>query len=681
MTHHRLHLVSSSIALFATCYLLTAFGCGPNGSETPEDEAQVTITAPEDDGYVSAKRVTVEGTARGVSEVKVNGERVNVSHDHWDTVVEFDHEGEARVTATAEDAEDRVDFIIDQTKPEVELTAPRRGAFIDGDADQTIHHVEVEGNLGEVGPSGLLLLDINGQTIEPDDDGTFSDEITVHPGMNRITMHAIDRARNETKTNRALIYGPLSEPDASIDEALRVDILEPEGTDVIEEVIEEYLSPEQIEQFVVAALEDQGVPVELTDLDWSDLQIDLSTSDGTIDLAVTITDLFVEGSFQYDEDSTPFEAHIEIGQLDVEMSVALGAEEDQLTVEVVDDDIETQDVTVNVGGEDREWLEGVVELAIKAAFAEFVGDLVEDNLFDPDMLTHEVEFMDRTIELTLLLEDVTISSRGISIGLGFDFSHDRHPDVPEVPGALNRPVGSNPGFDVVQPFLFHSTRTTADRVGHAVWESGLFHQRVGNDDLSGISLPFDLTADGLGNIIDPQIRDVHDTNTPAAFGLRPLLPPVFEFAESGENNAGNVELGDFLVDVILLPGDGKETVVVTIALHLDVDIELQIEDNELAFDVDIDADGDLAATPEFDIDRESTVEFITDLIEIIPNFLQSDLSLDAQATMEWATIDNPTVQIHGDDNERITVGVDVSPAEDHIEDDDVEEPDVDDSDE
>ena len=640
----------------------------PNEEEEEEDR-EVMIISPEEGAIESESSVLIEGTAEGVSEVEVNGETVEVEDEQWAITLEFD-DGEVTATASIEDDESSVDFIVDTQAPDFTIETPERGTVLDAEDSDATQEITVAGIMHDPGPSGLLVIEVEGQFVEPDDQGQFETQVSLDEGLNVITVTAIDNAHHERKERRALIYGPLTDANTPIDEAAQVDIDNPDGLGSIAAVIEAYITPEQIQAFIDAGEDDGQLPVDLDEIDWEDIQVELIPHDGYLQVSVTLTDLTVAGQFQLNGGGDASDGQIEIGHLKVTLDIALSADDDNnLNVEVIDDEVEIEDITVNVDGQDQDWAEPVVTAVIVYAFNAFIGDLLEDNLFDPDILTQQVEFLNRTIEITFLIEDIVISSRGISARLGLEFPGDKHPEVPTVAGALNRPVSDSFGGSVDRSILFHSKRQTFDRVLHSLWYSGLIHQQLSNDDLEETDIPFELTANGLATLLDNRIREIHEPDTPAELRLRPLLAPVLEFDSQG---AGTVYLGDFLMDFLLVPDASTETLVLTVALQIELEVGFEIGAEEVEFDLDVTAVGDVADEPKFSLDHSRTVGFITDLLELIPVLAGSDLNIESETTLEWASITNPEVLIHGAEDDQITVGVDIEPVEEFIEDDEVD---------
>ena len=659
------------VSLVALSSAATLIGCGSGeGSTTAEngddgdDDVEITITAPEEGSYHDRSRVTVEGTAEGTSEVEVNGDTVSVQDGEWDTFITFD-DGEVTATASAEQTEASVDFVVDTQHPEILIDSPDRGTVIedvDGDGQGS---VVIEGEVVNAGPSGMSLFQVNGTTLDIDDGERFEEEIELREGLNILSVQAIDRAHNDTTKHRAVIFGPLADPDAPIEEAGRADIHHTSGTDALTAVIESYVTPAQLEEFLGDDLElEEGISVEVHELTWDDLEVDLEPRDGELALELVISDLFVAGAFSF-SGGEPIDGDISIGEVIVELDIELAADDDnQLHVDIIDDDLDLTDITVNIDGEQSDEAAILVAGAIGFAFNEFLEELIVENLYDPDILTQEFEFLDRTIVITLLLEDIDIGPGGIIARIGVEFPGDKMGVVPDVPGALNREVQGSPSGAISRPIVFHSHRTALERIVHALWQSGLFHQSIGEDE--GIDLPFDLNAGGLATLLDSRIRDIHESDTPVELRLRPLLPPVVELRDKQE---ARIEAGDFLIDFVLRPDDGSETLFLTLAFQFQVDVEFEIGSDDVDLDLDIQVKTDIDDQPIFDFDPDDTTGLIDLLLELVPDLIMSDLDIEPETTLEWASIGNPAAEFVED---YISIGIDLEPAEDFIDDDEVE---------
>ncbi len=652
-----------AIATMATMAAVTGCGSGEGSGDNGDEQIEIVITSPEADSFHSRSRVNVAGTAQGTSEVEVNGTVAPVESGEWEVMLSFE-DGEVTATATAGQAEASVDFIVDTQYPEIVIENPQRGTMLHDEIGEGQASIFVTGHVANTGPSGMALFQVGGATLEVDEGDSFEHEIMLDEGLNIITVTAVDRAHNRRDDHRAVIFGPLTDPDSPIEEAVRADIYHPSGTDALTEVIESYITPEQLEGFLGDDLElDGGISVEVHELTWDDLDVELRPRDGYLTIEITIEDLFVAGAFNFG--SSPINGDITINEVVLTLDIVLAADEDnQLDVDIIEDNLSLGDITVNIEGEESDEAALLVAAAIGYAFHEFMEELLVDNLYDPDLLTQEFEFLDRTITITLLLEEIFIGPGGIIARLGISFPGDKSTYVPDVPGALNREVHGSPGGGISRPMLFHTHRTALERIVHALWQSGLFHQAIGEDD--GIDMPFDLTAGGLAVLLDSRIRDIHDSDTPIELRLRPLLPPVAEF---GQEREATVEVGDFLIDFYLIPDESTETLFLTLSFQLFVDLEFDIGQDEVDLDLDIDLKASIVEEPVFTFDPDDTLSLIDQLMSLIPDLVLSDLSISPETTLEWLTIGNPEVEFNQD---YLSVGIELEPAEDFIEEDVVE---------
>ncbi len=661
-----------SLSSLAALFLLVA-ACGPSDPPSTSNQNQnqnqpnqtngvsLAITSPAADSFQNRTRIRVQGTATGTSEVLVNGQTTPVSGGVFERLVDFD-DGPATATVTAGDVETSVDFFVDTRKPSLELFNPDRGTALD-----TSHGpiLTIEGEASDDG-SGLLAIFLDGDVID-DDDGAFAVEYPLQEGLNVFQVTARDRANNERTEYRALIYGPLEDPNTPVDEALTMDVT-PGGVDDLADVIEAYATPEQVLALVGDGFEDLTVE----ELHWDDLDISITPRNGYLELSMTIEGFLTHATYIIAD--TPVEGYILIETMSVSMDVELGVADDgTLDVTVLDsevsidpDDIETDFM------DDMGLVQTLIAGLIIYAFDAFVVTLLEDNLFDPDVLTREFEFLDRSIAITFLLDEIIITTDGIRVVLNLEFPGDLHPSVTDLAGALNRPIGPETGASMSRPFQLHTNQTALGRILHSVWRAGLFHQTIGGDDLDGIALPFDLSADGLASLLDQRIRDIHSPDTPVELRLRPLLPPVVEFGGTPGDDELRLELGDFLIDFFLRPDTGESTHILSIALYLDIDVEPQFEDFEISFDIDVTADADIAEEPLFTFDRDRTVDLIVGLVNLVPLLVGNELVIDGDANFEWASLSDFLVEVNGSDRDRLTAGFFLEPAQDFIDDDEVE---------
>jgi|GEM_PF-1426304 len=177
-----------------------------------------------------------ETTTASVSITDIYG---NATNDSWTLTVEGDgavtisyanvtfyEEGYYSVTATV-DANSKLSdtvgyFLIDSTGPDVDFFDPERGDWVYGEVGTITGQVTDEW-------SGIGSLTINGETINPDEDGYFEVDVTYDFGMNIIETVAVDGDGNETTDTRALLAGDFLPYGEEADGGLLVRINEGDG--------------------------------------------------------------------------------------------------------------------------------------------------------------------------------------------------------------------------------------------------------------------------------------------------------------------------------------------------------------------------------------------------------------------------------------------------------------------
>lgn len=661
------HFLFAPVALAALLFITGCTGSDDvsgNGqiNQANSDEIELTITTPKADSFQRLRRLKVEGTASGVSEVEVNGKSTEVSGGKWDIMLTFP-EGAATVTAKAGSTEVSVDFFVDTKIPELVLDSPARGTALDiNDSGSVL----IRGRATDE-ESGLFLVSLNGALIDHDDQGNFEVDYPLQEGLNIIQIAAQDRAKNEALESRAIIYGPLKDPAEPIVQALTLDMT-PNGVASLADVIEAFATPETLMGLLGGGFGDQ--PLEITDLTWDEIDISLIPKEGFLEVRLFLKGFYAQGSYGADP-QTATQGYIRVAQIEAEMDIALDVGTDNeldLTVLRSEVELEASDVESDLVG-DNTLLRGLLVSGIKYAFTEFVPGLLEDTLYDPELLIQEVEFLGRQIEVRMILEEILVSPFGVRGRLGLEFPTDAHANVQDLPGALHRVSSADLGTNLDRPIRLNTTRTALDRILHSVWRAGLFHQTLGPEELSDFQLPFELTADSLASLLDQRIRDIDEPETPVELRFRPLLPPVVEFGKDHGDDAIMLDIGDFLIDFSLKP-EGKAPIhFLTVALYLDVGVELIINDQEIKFDIALDAEGDIAEEPLFQFDRDRTVNLVTSLLELIPTLVGNDLKIDSRAGLEWASIEDMGLEINGQQRDRLTLGVRILPNDEFIADD------------
>ena len=650
-----------------SCIAVVALACStdedPSGTSPEDSDTTIEIQSPEHESSHAQRQVVVEGTADNVDTIDLNGETVPILDGQFEQTLIFDDDGLHTISASSNGVEDSLDIIIDTHLPEVTIESPARGTMIDAEADDS-GEVMVRGQLGEIGPSELLYINVGGtllsQSDDLDDDGAFETPVEIREGLNTITIDVMDNARNQTENHRALIYGPLQDAHSPVDEALRLDIDNPTGLDALSELIDAVVQPELLDDFLEQGLDIQdGISVDIDELSWDSVDVQVTPQDGYLELSLTIEDLLLAGAFNLGDGTT--DGSIAIGELTVDLDLDITPSEagDDLHFDILDDHIDIDDISVDVGGQNQSWAEPLLAAAIGFTFDEILNQLLGESLFDPDFLTQDIELLGRTLTLTLVLEDILISTSGIVAYVALEFPGDVADGVADLPGALHRPRPSGLVANIERPFLLHTHRTAVDRILHALFNSGLIHQTLGGDDIEGIDLPIELTAGGLAALMDSQIANIHDSDTPAELHVHPLLPPVTEL---GHDLDATIYLGDLLIDFKLRPQPGDTTHFLTVALQAEAHVDFDISEEGLDLDIDLELIGDVIEAPLFDISEDDSIGVLQNLLGLIPSLLGDQLAFDADIDLGVATVSDLALDIQ--QRQRMSLGLNLEANED-----------------
>ena len=656
-----------SLLLILVVSVGSLVGCADEKGNENFEPVELAITQPEDGGFVNVSRVRVRGTADGADEITVNDQKVEVAGGTWEVLLEFP-EGPATVTASARDAEATSEFVVDTIAPSLELTSPERGLFAEeGQTDE----VTVAGTVSDDG-SGLKVFALGDVPINYDDQGAFSHAESLQPGYNELVVRAIDQAGNEATALRSILYGPMADATGQIDSAVQIS-LAPEALDTITEVIEALLTPQRVTGFVQNALSDvSNLSVDSVSFDSLDVTVTPHSDDefhdgGYLVIEVHTTNFVVEGTASFGGSDYPTTITVDEATVRTEASLAatsdgqLDVSFSQSELDMADEDFHfavqgrsDQDMTED----DSQFLRDMAVSAMKAAFSELLSDQLIDRLYDPEMLRRQVELLGRTLEFELILQQIRVSSAGVFIKSAVAIVSDRYPEVPEAPGALNLPLGPATTPKIEGDMLFSTHQTALDRLLHGVWRAGLLSLELAGSDFAGLELPVDLKASALAGLLDSDIADLEEPDTPAGIKLRPQLPPVVSLEPAATDTVG-ANLGELLVDLQLLP-DGKDpTKVVTVALFLDVSATVEVRDGKLALSLDAQARADVADEPTVDLDDQKTEQLLVDMIELAVQMVGQEMELTAAVEMEWLTVENPKIEIHGEDDDQLSVAVDL----------------------
>jgi hypothetical protein len=641
-------------------------GCAdPIGQDDPP--VTIEITSPADGAVVAERRVRIRGRAENAEQIEVNGTEVAVVGGVFDVALDFD-DGPATAFAQLDGVTDVVEFTVDATSPALTLTSPERGAYLGPDATT----VRVEGRVEEAG-AGLDLVKIDERIVAVADDGTFGFDAPVEPGLNVITATAIDLAGNTSDVIVGVVQGETVDPTATISPGFGF-LITPAAMESAAEVIAAVVTPEFVLDFVGTSLTD--LPVTLTEVSFDPIQVtaiprspQAAGAPGAIDITLTVTNAELSGEFEL-SGGDPIGLDVSIARAVITTSLRITADgEGGLSLEVGASTLDLPEGSltwsVKVGGgelsnEDSDLLEGIIEDVARGAFSELLSEQLFDQLYDPDLLKREVELFGRTLAFEITVRDVVTNASGVTVAADITLPADRFAGVREVPGALARPRGPRDAPEVSNDALVTTDRTALDRLVHGAWRAGLLHQSLEGANFAGLELPFELTAGALALLLDGRVANYASNTAPVQIALRPELPPILALEPAGDDRDATlgVRMGELHIDV-LLEGDSGPQKLVTLGAFLELDVDVSVQGVEITLGFDASARVDVVDEPLFDLDDEAAEDLFEGLVALVPSVIADGLQLGGQADLLWLRITNPTLQVHGLEDDQVTLGLDI----------------------
>lgn len=659
-----------SLFTFTVGLSILALMAGCSGPVDEGPAGSVTITTPSQGATLTEAHIEVRGTASQVDLVEVNGREADVVGGEWNVDLQLD-QGEGRVTARAGGATDAVDVTVDSYAPRLSLQAPARGTYIEAAEGDT---VEVTGEASD-GGMGLRLVSIQNEPVELADDGSFSGEATLEEGMNVIEVEAVDEAGNTETGLRTVMHGSFVDPTEPAIPGIALRVTD-SAIDTTTRVAEDVLSPERITKVVRQRVDTENFSISKVDYETLDIEATPESS-GKIALSVDVTALEMEGDATISGETFPIVVTIDEATLTTKLAIEVD-EQNDLTFAFDEPELKLapEDFHFALRGSmgnkeeiDQQALRNLAVRAAKHAIAGVLREEVVNQLWDPSILKREIELLGRRLVFEIVPQLIRVRSDGIYVETAISMPADRYGEVAEVPGALTRPLGEWNIIDEMADSTFRTNRTAIERMVHGVWRSGLLHQSLRGKDFAGYELPVELTAGALSFGVDGRIGSLADDDTPVAIHLRPKVPPVVSLqpatdgAGEGESEKVGVQMGDLMVDLTLEPEEGEPIRVATLAVYLDADVEIGLDGVALELGFEADARADVAAEPEIDFDDGELESMVAGIMNTFPSLLSDNITIEGKSDFKWVTLEKPRLRVHGQQNDRITVLLDVAPAE------------------
>ncbi len=607
------------LALLAT----GAAGCGGDsagaGPGSPvEQEAQLRVVTPTSGQILTSLEVAVEGSAtEGIAEVLVNGRAVPVEGGAFATTIQ-QAEGLRTIKVEAAGVETiEIDIAVDVNLPELDITAPERGLFVEGaQGDQLV----VKGSAFDSG-AGIDRVEIGGFPVALGAEGAFEASVPLNVGANILEIVAFDKAGRSTSALRGAIYGdfvPWGEPmgDAVTGR------LTPETLDVAEQALQAQLQAGFIDNLLAGVLptgEDEDFRVER--FEYGEVTVDLTLHEGYIGIVAAINGLSIDVTFEK-----------ELSIADVDISGGLDIDPARITTELV--------ITLDGAGlpvfEQRNTVvslenfnlrgEGLLDVVftIMEQFArekaeEALVDLVEDfvvpQLFDPSLLNLDFNLLSQRLILNILLESIAVTPQGIDVVGNVDMPLGPALGIPDSPGVLTTP-GRPPQGSPRRMVRLAMAEDFFNKLLFTAWRAGGLRINVNELVGEGGELPIELDVGALALLVGDDLKAHASADTPVDIELVPLLPPVAS-VEPGSFPL-KVQVPDLIIDLYLAPEGGPRVKWAAVSVSLALDVTARVVDGELDLEFEVEAWADLIEEPLFELDDERVESMVVGLFEALP---------------------------------------------------------------
>jgi hypothetical protein len=508
------------------------------------------------------------------------------------------------------------------------ITRPERGTRHD---EATI---EVAGRVtGGAAPT----LTIAGQPITLGPGGSFNATVPMAPGMN-ILVSEVKDTTGRKEDRRAVLRGATADANGKIDDALRAK-MSAAGLQKIADLVGNYVSDMDLNGLVPDSEE-----FTVENITYSRIEVRLTPQNGKVRARLVVHDLHVEVSATFDLiiDVT-LTGSADCDQAIIEADLLLSATRaGGLDIAVSNTAVDLQGFEYNINYVPgfienlfTDWVRGYAEDLLTDTLADFV----VPSLFDPSVLTQEVEILGTTLQLGLEIRDVVTNPSGVELKLA---GLARAPDAVHPGKAMPSPVappqamGNGSHLDVAMQ------AGMIGRIVHAAWAGGLLDIEVGPG--GAVELPPQVGLPLLRGALGQAVSGF-PANAVLTLQTRPLLPATVTI-EDGERPIV-LHAGDLLLDM-RVDNELVATVALDFVAHLALDI-IPGQTISLVPDFVVEAHADVADQPRGPVNEtvletlmatfagalpglvaDQTFSFSTDFLPVPINFTAPDFEAEPE---------------------------------------------------
>ena len=429
--------------------------------------------------------------------------------------------------------DDEVEVVV---LPTLEVVGPLRGSFWPSGS-----RVLVQGTV-TAGTHPLSALTINGQPVTWDEEGWFSAEINATPGINLLGVRLEDHGGERAVDGRSFHYAGDHELGATVEDAVWMrlgptllddDEATPDDLAAIAERLVE--DPSIADSFLGTRIEEDDYELEIRDIDWSGVEVDLTPRDEALWADVLLSDVRLDfdvfGVGWYDWISTSGYVTADTVLIQTDLSPN-GTAVEVTSVDAVIEGFELEIEWVPFDDLLADSARTSLEDNLRSIISETAGALVSDYLEAFAVTVQPFE----GVELSLSLAGVQVSSQGLELTMDGTVRALGDVELPVDAGSLTAPGERD--WDPTEPFAVALDDDLVNALLFAMWAGG------------GLGFQFD--GDALGALTGAPLPPPLGPVQQAAMSLG--LPPVLVPASSEEHDL-TLSLGELTID--LLREDGE----------------------------------------------------------------------------------------------------------------------------
>lgn len=535
-----MHLPTHRVTPILSAALVTVLSACANGGGTtthrtggePGSElvspsgTRLRVTRPTAGAVLGSSVVEVEGTTNAES-VTIDGSVVEVVDGRFVGVVELG-EGGNLIVVQAEDLEESIPVTVDSLAPVVEILSPAPGSFVEGNVIEVV---------GRAVDDDLRRIEVDGQAVAFQEDGSFVWRRVIVPGARRVRVVATDAAGHAGYAATNALVGDFLRPGELAPQAAALHVGS-RALDVLGEGVQPYLTSSFVRPRILAqnpVVSGFWGRLDATSERHGAATVSVTPGSGRLVVTVRIEDIRipVRADLSVGPDITGT-AYADAAVAEVAASVGVSGGRPVVTITYTDVDIEG--LLVDIDGlwswADRNLVtaavRGTVESSLEGLVARYVPPAVESAV-ERIPTSYGFSVMDEPAFVSGAFESLRVTSGGLSARLAMGVEAlDPDPQLAaRAPGSLLLDVGAPPtgaerdvraamSLDLVNAGLF------------AGWSTGAVAVDLNQPLVEGTPLSV-----GVLSLLAPRLRDLAPAAAPVSVHIAPALPPVVQPAEDG----------------------------------------------------------------------------------------------------------------------------------------------------